>query len=164
MLYGKGRSSGQIWVVILPTYQWWEDAKKLRSNVSLTYSHLRELLLDRLWVLGYPADQFGVHSLRASEATAAAGSGVPDRLFKRQGRWKSDTAKDGCVEDAVEGRLKVTQDLGIQSHAPVLCISRVYMLSNKYDAWCTARPKSQWCCYVSCMWERIVRRCGYCNY
>ena len=89
------------------------DGKKLRSNGSLTYSRLRELLLDRLQVLGYPPDQFGVHSLRAGGATAAAGSGVPDRLFKRHGRWKSDTAKDGYVEDSVERRLKVTQDLGI---------------------------------------------------
>ena len=89
------------------------DGKKLRSNGSLTYSHLRELLLDCLRALGYPADQFGVHSLRAGGATAAAGSGVPDRLFKRHGRWKSDTAKDGYVEDSVEGRLTVTQDLGI---------------------------------------------------
>ena len=54
-----------------------------------------------------------MHSLRAGGATAAAGSGVPDRLFKRHGRWRSETAKDGYVKDSVEGRLKVTQDLGI---------------------------------------------------
>ena len=89
------------------------NGKKLRPNGSLTYSRLRELLLDRLRVLGYPAEQFGVHSLRAGGATAAAGSGVPDRLFKRHGRWRSETAKDGYVKDSVEGRLKVTQDLGI---------------------------------------------------
>ena len=62
------------------------DGKKLRSNGSLTHSRLCELLLDHLRVLGYPADQFGVHSLRAGGATAAAGSGVPDRLFKCHGR------------------------------------------------------------------------------
>ena len=89
------------------------DGKKLRSNESLTYSCLRELPLDRLRVLEYPADQFGVHSLRQGGATAAAGSGVPDRLFKHHGRWKSDTAKDGYVEDSVEGQLKITPDLGI---------------------------------------------------
>ena len=77
------------------------DGKKLRSNGSLTYSRLCKLLLDCLRVLGYPADQFGVHSLRVGGATAAAaaGSGVPDRLFKRHGRWKSDTDKDGYVEN-----------------------------------------------------------------
>ena len=94
------------------------DGKKLRSNGSLTYSRLRELLLDRLQALGYPADQFGVHSLRTGGATAAAGSEVPDRLFKCHCRWKSDTAKDGYVEDSVEGRLTVTQDLGIYPTLP----------------------------------------------
>ena len=46
-------------------------------------------------------------------ATTAAGSGVPDRLFKRHGRWRSDKAKDGYVEDSVQSQLKVTQNLGI---------------------------------------------------
>ena len=45
------------------------------------------------------------HSLTAGGATAAAGSGVPDTLFKRRGRWRSDLemAKDGYVKDSVEG-------------------------------------------------------------
>ena len=33
---------------------------------------------------------FGLQSLRAGSATAAANNGVPDRLFKRHGYWKSD--------------------------------------------------------------------------
>ena len=63
------------------------------------------MLLGRLNTLGYPADQFGIYSLRAGGATAAAGSGVPDKLFKRHGRWKSDTAKDGYVEDSVQAEV-----------------------------------------------------------
>ena len=106
----KGDIVGKSGLLLRPLTS---DGKKLRSNGSLTYSRLHELLLDRLRVLGYPADQFDVQSLRAGGATAAAGSGVPDRLFKHHGRWKSDTAKDGYVEDSVEGRLQVTQDLGI---------------------------------------------------
>ena len=106
----KGEIMGKSGLLFRPLTS---DGKRLRSNGSLTYSRLRELLLSRLQELGYPADQFGVHSLRAGGATAAAGSGVPDRLFKRHGRWKSDTAKDGYVEDPMEGRLRVTQDLGI---------------------------------------------------
>ncbi|KAL5497418.1 hypothetical protein EMCRGX_G013885 [Ephydatia muelleri] len=42
-----------------------------------------------------------MHSLRAGGATAAANAGVPDRLFKRHGRWKSESAKDGYVKDSV---------------------------------------------------------------
>ena len=56
---------------------------------------------------------FGMHSLRAGGATAAANAGVPDRLFKRHGRWKSESAKDGCVKDSVESRLEVSKNLGI---------------------------------------------------
>jgi len=64
--------------------------------------------------LRYPADKFGIHSLRAGGgATAAASSGVLDRLFKYHGHWRSDTAKDVYVEDLVDGCLKVTQNLGI---------------------------------------------------
>lgn len=106
----KGELTGKTGLLFRPLTN---DRKGLRSKGSLTYSWLHELLLGHLQALGYPANQFGIHSLRAGGATAAAGSGVPDRLFKRHGRWKTDSAKDGYVEDSVEGRLKVTRDLGI---------------------------------------------------
>ena len=32
----------------------------------------------------------------------AANAGVPDRLFIHHGRWKSEAAKDGYIEDSVE--------------------------------------------------------------
>jgi len=70
-------------------------------------------IVPREAALGYPADQFGVHSLRAGGATAAAGSGVPDRIFKCHGQWCSYTAKDGYVEDSVERWLSITQVLWI---------------------------------------------------
>ena len=72
-------------------------------NLDLTCSCLRELLLDRLRVLGYLAEQFGIHSLRAGGATAVAGSGAPDGLFKHLSKWRSEMAKDGYVKDSVEG-------------------------------------------------------------
>ena len=37
----------------------------------------------------------GTHSLRSGAATAAANADVPDRRFKRHGRWASESAKDG---------------------------------------------------------------------
>ena len=40
-------------------------------------------------------------------------AGVADRLFKRHGRWRSETAKDGYVKDALETRLSVTKQLGV---------------------------------------------------
>ena len=85
----------------------------LRKGGGLSYSRLRELLLEKISSLGMDPKLFGMHSLRAGGATAAANAGVPDRLFKRHGRWKSESAKDGYVKDSVESRLEVSKNLGI---------------------------------------------------
>ena len=45
--------------------------------------------------------------------TAAANADIPDRLFKRHGRWSSDSAKDGYVKDSLSSRLSVSQALGL---------------------------------------------------
>ena len=39
--------------------------------------------------------------------------GIADILFKRHGRWKSETAKDGYIKDALENRLSVSKSLGL---------------------------------------------------
>ena len=78
------------------------NGKKLRLNGSFIYSRLHELLLDYFRVMSYLAEQVGIHSLRAGGATAAAGSGVPNKFFKRHGRWRSETTKDGYVKNSVE--------------------------------------------------------------
>ena len=54
-----------------------------------------------------------IFSLRSGGATAVAQAGIPDRLFKRHGRWSSDSAKDGYVKDLIASLLEVTQRLGI---------------------------------------------------
>ena len=59
---------------------------QLRSQGSLSYTHLRELFLSKLSQLGYDSKQFGLLSLRSGGASAAATAGVPDRLFKQHGR------------------------------------------------------------------------------
>ena len=79
-----------------------KNGELLRASGSLTYSRLRELLRIKLAQLGYNPDEFGVHSLQAGGAMKAANAGVPDRLFKHHGRWKSEAAKDGYIEDSVE--------------------------------------------------------------
>ena len=63
--------------------------------------------------MGWDPKLYGMHSLRAGGATAAANAGVPDRLFKRHGRWKSESAKDGYVKDSLESRLTVSKSLGV---------------------------------------------------
>jgi len=87
--------------------------QKLREDGGLTYSRMRELLKEKLQQLGFPPTDFSLHSLRAGGATAAAAAGVPDRMFKRHGRWKSEGAKDGYIEDTLQNRLSVSQSLGL---------------------------------------------------
>lgn len=63
--------------------------------------------------LGYNVENLGIHSLRVGGAMAAANGGVPDRLFKRHGRWHSENAKDGYIEDSLEKRLLVSHQIGL---------------------------------------------------
>ena len=86
---------------------------RLRKSGSLSYTRLRELVLDKLESIGLDKRKFGVHSLRAGGATAAANAGVPDRRFKHHSRWKSETAKEGYVKDDLAERLTVTKSIGI---------------------------------------------------
>ena len=90
-----------------------KSGERLRKDGGLSYTRLRELLLEKVAQLGFDPALFGMHSLRAGGATAAANAGVEDRLFKRHGRWKSESAKDGYVKDSLERRLKVSKGLGI---------------------------------------------------
>ena len=87
--------------------------EKLREPGDISYSCLRELFRKKLRELNYDPDKFGLHSLRAGGTMAAANNGVSDRLFKRHGRWRSDSAKDGYVEDSVKQRLTVSQKIGL---------------------------------------------------
>ena len=79
----------------------------------LSYSRLRELVLEAFKDIVPDISAIGTHSLRSGGATAAANAGVPDRLFKRHGRWASESAKDGYVQDSLSSRLSVSKALGI---------------------------------------------------
>ena len=79
----------------------------------ISYSRLRELMLDKIAKLGFDPALFGMHSLWTGGATAAANAGVQDRLVKRHGCWKSEASKDGHVKDSVQRWLEVSKSLGI---------------------------------------------------
>ena len=101
---------------VRPLFRPIQSSKKgesLRDAGKISYSCLRDLFRKKLADLGFPPDEFGLHSLRAGGATAAANAKVPDRMFKRHGRWKSETAKDGYVKDDVKSRLEVSKSLGL---------------------------------------------------
>ena len=87
--------------------------EKLRKGGSLSYTRVRELVSEKLQELGHDPSLFGTHSFRAGGATLAANNGVEDRLFKRHGRWKSESAKDGYVKDSLEARLRVSKSLNL---------------------------------------------------
>ena len=90
-----------------------KEHKLRKKNESLSYTRSREIVLKALSEIGLKREKFGLHSLRAGGATAAADAGIEDRLFKRHGRWRSETAKDGYVKDNLKELLSVSLSLGI---------------------------------------------------
>ena len=70
-------------------------------------------MLEKLGEVGLDKSKFGLHSLRSGGASAAANAGIPDRWFKRHGRWRSESAKDGYIKDSLEDRLQVSRNLGL---------------------------------------------------
>ena len=84
------------------------------KNKKLSYSAAKTSIVSRLKLVASDLN-FGLHSMRAGGATSAANSAAlsNDRCWKRHGRWKSETSKDGYVEDSVESRLSVSKCLGL---------------------------------------------------
>ena len=96
--YGKldRISHGMLFRAIVLT----KEVESLHNAGGLSYSRLRELLLDKIAKLGFDPALFGMHSLPAGGAIAAANAGVQDTLFKRHGCWKSESAKDRYGKDS----------------------------------------------------------------
>lgn len=85
----------------------------LRKKGKISYTRTREIILDGFKSLGYDISKIGTHSLRAGGASKAANNGVPDRLFKKHGRWSSEKAKDIYVKEDIDKRLSVSLSLGL---------------------------------------------------
>ena len=82
-------------------------------NCRLTYKSARKELRLYMHCLGYEPSRFSWHSFRHGGATGAANAGVSERLFKKHGRWRSETAKDGYVHESLEQLLGVTKMLNL---------------------------------------------------
>ncbi|KAK3716564.1 hypothetical protein QZH41_018334 [Actinostola sp. cb2023] len=76
------------------------------------YSRAREIIKEAFKDIT-DVSKISLHSLRSGGATAAANAGIPDRLFKRHGRWSSENAKDAYVKDNLSSMLSVSRSLGI---------------------------------------------------
>jgi len=83
--------------------------KLIEKVKSLSYTRARESIVGLLKEFVLDSANISLHSFRAGGATAAANAQVPDRCWKRHGRWRSD----GYVEDSIDNRLLVSQSLRI---------------------------------------------------
>ena len=88
-----------------------KKSRQRRKNKPISYTTIRQNLLKVIKAVGLNWKDYGLHSLRAGGASLAASKGILDRLFKRHGRWKSDRAKDGYVEDDLKMLLSVSKNL-----------------------------------------------------
>ena len=88
-------------------------SQSIRSASKLSYTRCREVLLKKLGDVGLDPKSYSWHSFRSGGASSTANFGISDRMFKRHGRWRSENAKDGYVEDSLESRLAVSISLGL---------------------------------------------------
>ena len=87
-------------------------AKLIFKDKKLSYTRAKECIVS----LFKSVDQnlnVGLHSLRSGGVSTAANNEINDRCLKRHGRWKTDFAKDGYIDDNQHKRLKVSQSLGL---------------------------------------------------
>ena len=75
----------------------------------MSYSRANELIKQELQKERLDPGFYGIHSLRAGGASAAAALGIPDRLFQRQGGWRSEKSKNNYIQETLESLLKVTK-------------------------------------------------------
>ena len=88
-------------------------SQSIRLGSKLSYTRCREVLLKNIADVGLDPKSFSWHNLRSGGASAAANSGISDRMCKRHGGWRSENAKDGYVADSLESRLAVSVSLGL---------------------------------------------------
>ena len=109
-----------------------QHTKHLRSSGKVSCSCLGELFKKKLKSLGFAANLLCLHSLRTGGAMAAA---MPDRLFKRHGRWQLEKAKDRYVKGSLEARLSASKKLGMYPlcylHNYLLCESTIVIMSSQ---------------------------------
>ncbi|XP_065182249.1 uncharacterized protein LOC135812958 [Sycon ciliatum] len=75
---------------------------------TMSYSRATELLKVAVGRTQTDATSYGLHSLRSGGATAAANSGIADRLLQRHGGWRSASSKDKYIADSQHDLLSVS--------------------------------------------------------
>ena len=82
--------------------------RKMSKTKGISYSRIREIFKGYILEITTTPNNFGLHSLRSDGASAAANNGISDRLISQQGRWSSEKARNGYLEDNVIKRLTVS--------------------------------------------------------
>ena len=81
---------------------------RVAGSHKISYTRIREVFLEFTKPF-FQNMNLGLHSLRAGGASAAAENHVSDRLISKHGRWSSEKARDGYIQDSVENRLWVSK-------------------------------------------------------
>ena len=79
----------------------------------ISYTTIRELFVEKMDTIREEDENLGLHSLRSGGASSAAHNGVSDRLISKQGRWRSEKARDGYIKDDKQTRMSVSLSLGL---------------------------------------------------
>ena len=83
-----------------------KNGYRLRSlNKPISYATARENVITALKDIGLNTNDYGLHSLRAGGAAAAANLGINDRSFKKHGKWNSEKVKDVYVHEYLDSLL-----------------------------------------------------------
>ena len=104
----SGMNLDSDFYIFRPIFRSKGTCKLIYKNKKLSYTAARESIVSRLRFVSNGL-KLGLHSMRSGGATAAANSDINDRVWKRHGRWKSDSSKDGYVVDSVDKRLQVSK-------------------------------------------------------
>ena len=77
----------------------------------MSYSRASELVKKELKSEGLDPSLYSLHSLRSGGASSAAALEIPDRLFQRQGGWRSTQAKNNYIQESLDSLLLVTKKI-----------------------------------------------------
>ena len=102
---GRHESNSRLFRRILKTGK----RMQLRKEPYMSYSRASELIKQELQRERLDPGVYGIQSLRAGGASTAAALGVLDRLFQRQGGWRSEKSKNNYIQETLESLLKVTK-------------------------------------------------------
>lgn len=123
--------------------------KYLATNTfkSLSYTRAREILLSVILEIGLDSSKYALHSSRSGGATTVVNNKVPDSLLEVNGRWASETAKDGYIEVSIEQKILVSMNVGLLftvlscnlpslscdlvTHNPTLCFFFLFIFHHK---------------------------------